>query len=73
MNVGLSKLFKYEYPLIPYRISRQPNNEELCYEITNEMELKFTFLKCSDEMAHLIWRFDNRILSASARHRKVTN
>ncbi|CAB4012723.1 Hypothetical predicted protein [Paramuricea clavata] len=56
-TTGLHKLFKYEFPLIPYRISRQPKKEEMCYDLTNEMELEFTFLKCSDDMAHLIWRY----------------
>jgi hypothetical protein len=56
------KLFKYEYPLIPYRIARQENKEKMCYEITKEMELEFTFLKCSDDMSHLIWRLELRMM-----------
>ncbi|XP_028403682.1 uncharacterized protein LOC114526311 [Dendronephthya gigantea] len=56
-TTGLFKLFKYEFPLLPFRISRQPDKEDLCYDLTKEMELEFTFLKSSDDMHHLIWRY----------------
>ena len=54
---GITKLFKYDYHSLPFKIFNQPEEEELCYEVTDDMELVFTFMRVSKLNKNLIWRF----------------
>ena len=44
---------------LPFTIENQPNQDELCYDITEDMELEFTFLPCKKRNVDLIWRWDD--------------
>ena len=54
---GITNLFDYDYHSLPFKIFNQPEDEELCYEVTDDMELVFTFMAVSKENKNLIWRF----------------
>ena len=56
-DTGVWELFAYDSHTLPYRIFNQPDPEELCHEISNDMELVFTFLPVSERNHELVWRY----------------
>ena len=55
---GVWELFAYDSHTLPYRIFNQPNPDKLCYNITEDMELVFTFLPVGKQNGELIWRYE---------------
>ena len=54
---GIWKLFDYDFShYLPYKIFNQPDHEEICYDITDDMELVFTFSPTTSKNKDLIWR-----------------
>ena len=49
-------LFDYDSHSLPYKIHNQPDPEEICYDITDDMELVFTFLPTTRDNKDLVWR-----------------
>ncbi|XP_028408010.1 uncharacterized protein LOC114530615 isoform X2 [Dendronephthya gigantea] len=58
-TTGVWDLFKYENSQtdLPFTIENQPNQEELCYDMTENMKLEFTFLPCKKRNVDLVWRY----------------
>ena len=57
--LSVYNLFNYECDNqgIPFMIKNQPDSEQLCYYIDDDMELVFTFPKCSPSNVGLVWRY----------------
>jgi hypothetical protein len=49
---------KWFYHSLPYKIFNQPDQEEICYDIDDDMELVFTFLPIKKKNANLVWRWE---------------
>ena len=56
---GIWDLFDYDHHSLPYKIHNQPDPDELCLEITEDMDLVFTFLPPAEKNAKLVWRYTN--------------
>lgn len=46
----------YHPAVLPFKIHNQPDPNELCYDITDEMELIFTFPPCRKKNIDIVWR-----------------
>lgn len=60
MISGIWEKFEYENidhsAVLPLKIRNQPDPNELCYKITLDMELEFTFPPCRKKNADIVWR-----------------
>jgi hypothetical protein len=57
--LGIWDLFDYDYHSLPYKIYNQPDQEEICYDIGDDMDLVFTFLPIKKKNANLVWRWED--------------
>jgi hypothetical protein len=55
---GIWDLFDYDYHSLPYKIYNQPDPDELCLEIGENMDLVFNFLPVARKNADLVWRYE---------------
>ena len=56
--LGVWNLFAYDAHTLPYKIFNQPDPEELCHHINDDMELVFTFLPVGEHNVDLVWRYE---------------
>ncbi|CAB4029632.1 Hypothetical predicted protein [Paramuricea clavata] len=70
-TTGIWDLFDYDYHSLPYKIFNQSDQDEICYDIGDDMELVFTFLPIKKKNANLVWSEELRERKMPYRSLKV--
>jgi len=75
-HTGVYDLFNYDNlkeQTIPFVIQNQPDKNNMCYEITANMELIFNFEKCKENKTDVVWKYHLEMVSSNRKKIEVVS